>query len=287
MKYYIVLEAVSPIAHGDTLTGVDNGSNIRLFMRTPVIVDGRKKRIPTLSENSLRTVLFRKPLADDLLMSLGIQKDEPPKSVLNLLFSGGNLGKGAKAPGDQFALGKLVQSTYPMLELVSGCVDNFVLPQSRLRPTVWPLAQEFANSLKLVKAPKATIEKSKENSIYKLVDNEVRTRGTGEESDGNQMLYEYEVMAIGTQFYLELNLDCNTSELAASAMAYALEKWDGYFGGQGRQGRGRMVAIDSNLPNPRFYSDWLNKVANDVDSKTKSGIIDGTLGTTKILCEVK
>jgi len=59
MRHTILLQATTPIAHGDTVTGIDNQTNTRIFMRQGMIVDGKPARVPAISENALRAVLFR------------------------------------------------------------------------------------------------------------------------------------------------------------------------------------------------------------------------------------
>jgi hypothetical protein len=278
--YSMVLKALSPISHGDTLTGVNNTSNTRLFMRSLQYVNGLPIRIPSLSENSFRTVAIRKPLAVHLLQACNIETGQLPKSVANLLFSGGNLMGGAKAPNDEFTLAKQVRSHFPLLELVSGAVDDFVLPQGSLRLVIWPIAREYQDCLKYV-ADEAIVAEAGQVSIFDLVGEETRTRGTGDESEGNQMLYTYETMAAGTRFFVKFVLSPHATDLCRSALGFALQQWDGFFGGQGRQGRGLMAMEAIKLPVGDGYRDYIE--ANK--DKLAGYLKDGTLGSGKVLCK--
>jgi len=213
MRHTILLQAVTPIAHGDTVTGIDNQTNTRIFMRQGMIVDGKPGRVPSISENALRAVLFRNPLHDDLLSRLAIGRGDLPQSVVNLLFSGGNMAAGSKAPGDEMTLGHQVKRLYPSLDLLGGAVDGFILPRSRLRMAAWLVAREYAPALRLI-APDLVAE-AEGISAYDMLTEETRTRGTGAESDGNQMLYTYETLAAGAKLLVEVSIDMHTPDATA------------------------------------------------------------------------
>jgi hypothetical protein len=65
----VLLEATSPIAHGDTHSGIGNETNARLFMRNAVAVRGMAMPVPGISGNAMRTTMLRVPLADHLVES--------------------------------------------------------------------------------------------------------------------------------------------------------------------------------------------------------------------------
>lgn len=281
MIHTILLQAVTPIAHGDTVTGIDNQTNTRIFMRQGMIVDGKPGRVPSISENALRAVLFRNPLHDDLLSHLAIERGELPQSVVNLLFSGGNMAAGSKAPGDEMTLGHQVKRLYPSLDLLGGAVDGFILPRSRLRMAAWLVAREYAPALRLI-APDLVAE-AEGISAYDMLTEETRTRGTGAESDGNQMLYTYETLAAGAKLLVEVSLDMHTPDATRASLAHAIACWDGYIGGQGRQGRGRMAVLSSDLVPADAY---LAHVETSRDAM-RHGLTTGGLGTAKLLCAPK
>lgn len=281
MRHPILLQAVTPIAHGDTVTGIDNQTNTRIFMRQGMIVDGKPGRVPSISENALRAVLFRNPLHDDLLTRLAIGRSELPQSVVNLLFSGGNMAAGSKAPGDEMTLGHQVKRLYPSLDLLGGAVDGFILPRSRLRMSAWLVAREYAPALRLI-APDLVSE-AEGISAYDMLTEETRTRGTGAESDGNQMLYTYETLAAGAKLLVEVSLDMHTPEATSACVAHAITCWDGYIGGQSRQGRGRMAILSHDLPAADAY---LAHVEASRDAM-RQGLTTGGLGTAKLLCAPK
>lgn len=278
-RHTILLEALEPISHGDTVTGLDNATNTRLFMRSALLLDGRGARVPDISENSIRSAMVREPLHDHLLQALGIGPGELPRAATNLLYSGGDMGAGSRAPGDEFTLGHQVRALYPSLDLLGGAVDSFILPRSRLRLAAWPLAREFARLLSYVDEAAAE-EAAAAPSIFDLVYEETRTRGTSSTSDGNQMLYTYETLAAGTRILVECTMDPHTPAATAGALTVAVRAWPGYFGGQGRQGRGRMAVVRDDLPAAQPY---LDHIAEHKEAMLE-GLRTGRLGTEKVLC---
>ncbi|GIW06328.1 MAG: hypothetical protein KatS3mg060_1133 [Dehalococcoidia bacterium] len=280
-RHRLVLRAVSPISHGDTLTGADNATNTRLFMRQAAILGGVVERVPAISENALRSVAFRQPLADHLLDALGIGPGELPQAVMNLLYSGGSMAAGTTAPDSQFELEHRLRKLYPSLELLGGSVDRFVLSGSRLKLTAWLVAREYLPWLELV-MPEETelLAAAAQVSAFELLAEETRTRGTGSESEGNQMLYSYETLAAGAQVIVEITLDGRTSPAARAAVAVALTSWDKYFGGQARQGRGRMHVERPLTIDPAPYLDHLAAHGEAM----RAGLLDGTFGTGTVLC---
>ncbi|HZT90323.1 MAG TPA: hypothetical protein VFA12_20450 [Stellaceae bacterium] len=219
MRYRFVLETLTPVAHFDTRTGIDNTTNVRLFMTQPAHRNGRLVYTPHVSENALRSVLLRTPLADHLLTTLAIGSGVVPRPVLNLLYSGGNMGSG-RAPGDETALGHMVKRLYPSLDLLGGAVDTFIIPRSRLRLAAWIVAEEYLAPIEALFPELAG--QARTASAYDMIGEETRTRGTGGESHGNQMLYTYEVLAAGVRIAVELMLDDWSPPATAAAAGRGL-----------------------------------------------------------------
>lgn len=185
---------------------------------------------------------------------------------------------GSKAPGDEIALGHQVKKLYPSLDLLGGAVDGFILPRSRLRLAAWLVAREYVPMLQLI-APELVGE-AETASAYDMLAEETRTRGTGADSDGNQMVYSYETLTAGAKLLLEVTLDPHTPPATCASVAHALSHWDGYIGGQSRQGRGRMIVLHSGAPDPAPY---IAHVDEHVEVMRR-GLCEGTLGTGKVLC---
>lgn len=277
-RHLLTIQSITPISHGDTITGVDNQTNIRLFMRSNMLINGKSARVPSISENALRSVMIRSPIHDALIQSLNIGKGELPQSVMNLLFSGGNMAAGSKAPADEISLGYSVKKLYPSIDLLGGAVDGFILPKSRLYLSAWIVSKEYIHAIRHI-APHLQDEASSV-SVFDMVDEETRTRGTGSESSGNQMLYTYETLAAGVKILIEFTMDSHTPDVTDSALGYAVNCWDGFIGGQARQGRGRMVVVDNNLPKQDQYLDHIKEYSESM----RSGLISGDFGTGRQLC---
>lgn len=272
-----VIEALTPLAHFDTRTGVDNATNRRLAMRQPVLLQGRRAYVPHVSENALRTSMLRRPLADDLIRTLAIEGGLP-RAVLALLYSGGSMGGGASVPGDETAVGHAVGALYPSLSLLGGAVDGMILPHGKLKLTAFLVAQENADAIGLLFPEEEA--RARQTSAYDLVGEEVRTRGTADRGD-NQMLYGYEVLSAGTRIAVELTLDPFTRDAALAAIPRALAAWDGFIGGQGRQGRGRArIVWSAGLGDDDAY---VAHMAEHRD-RMRAGLLDGTLGAAGVLC---
>lgn len=306
-NFSLVLRSATTISHGDTHTSM-GGSNIRLFMRKNVKLDrGVAMRIPAISENSLRSIIFRQPLANHLIETLELNNEDLYKTVVNFIYSGGNLmsNKQAKeknqeekttenkkkgADSNEFSLAREVMKNYPSFELLGGATDRFILPQSALSLCAWPITKEYTETISLVAGKRndslskeeseEIVEKSRNISVFDLVSEETRTRGTGGESDGNQILYTYETLAEGSEILLRIAFDHGSSDLAKSAAAFALKEWDGFFGGQRRQGHGLIMITKNTLKYDGLYEQYIIKNKEML----RSGLIDGSFGTDYELC---
>lgn len=278
MRYHAILTALTPISHNDTRTGVDNATNMRIFMQQPTNIGGRLVYSPHITENSLRSILVRYPLADHLLTTLGIERRSLPQSVLNLLYSGGRMG-GGRAPGDEITFGHAIKRLYPSLDLLGGSVDAFILPRSRLRMAAWIVASEYSHAIDAIFPHLRGVALP---SASDLIGTEVRTRGTGSDSDGNQMLYSYETLAAGTQIAIEFIVDDWAPDATLAALARGIANWTGFVGGQGRQGRGRC-SIEWLYTSPPTSDAYDVHVAEHAE-QMRTGLTDGTLGTGKVMC---
>jgi hypothetical protein len=284
-RYYLALEAMERISHGDTVTGIDNATNTRLFMRHAMKVNGIPMRVPDVSENAIRSVMIRRPLHDHMLKVLDVGAGDLPQSVMNLLYSGGNLKGNAKSPEAAMDLAHKIRKLYPSLWLLGGATDNFVLTRSALRVTAWPVTQEFRRAMERFRPD--LLEEADSSSIFDYLFEETRVRGTGAESSGNQTLYTYEVVAAGLKILLELTLDPWIPDPVFGCMFASPQLWDGFFGGQGRQGAGRMAFDwlanargEDNSRSPLSYTDHLQKHGEEM----RTGLLNGTLGTGREIC---
>lgn len=275
-RIYVLLEAASPIAHGAADAAAQD-TNERVFMRRLGMVDGIPVPVPHISENALRHSMLRAPLADHLLRTLGITGDLP-RAVVNLLYSGGSMG-GQSMAADPVVLGHKIKALYPSLDLLGGAVAPFLLPPGRVKVLSCIVARE---NLPVIEALFPDGWGAGAVSVFDLIGSETRTRHDSraaaglsrEGGEGNQMIYGYEVLAAGARVAVEMTLDPWSPDATVSAIGRALAEWDGYFGGSGRQGRGRMRVVAGSLPDVAAYDAHLAQHAETM----RAGLLDGTLG---------
>lgn len=277
-RHKITLQTITPVAHGDTVTGIDNATNTRLFMRQAGHVGERNApmRVPSISENALRSSMIRRTLHDDLLARLGVGLGELSQGVVNLLYAGGHMAGGVTEPGDQNELGHAVRKFFPSLHLLGGTVDRFILPRSALRLCAWIVCKE---NLHAIRALAPELEPLAQNSSLDMLFDETRVRGTGEHASGNQMLYTYETLSAGATIFLELTLDAHKTSILSSCLSQAISGWDGFIGGQGRQGRGRAIIASNDLPTSDEYLAHFSEHSEAM----LEGLKTGTLGTKRVL----
>lgn len=273
----LILTAINPIAHGDTATRT--GGNETIFMRSSRVVDGLVDELPDVSENAVRHVLFREPLANHLFAH--IKPENPTKAAVTTFYNGGNMND--KSFGDENTLAKQVFTMFPSIELLGGAVNNFIFPRSALKLICLPIAKEYKPYLDGL-LDDQQLELSKDNfklSINDFLANETRTTSNHAGEKENLMIYGYEILAAGCQFYLRASLSPFSSDLAKSALGLALEQWDGFFGGMARQGRGLCRIDAANFPSSELYH---NYVVDNAEA-LKNAIESGTLGSNKVLCK--
>jgi len=266
------LETLSPVAHGDTLS---TQGNTTLFMRQLEVIDGVPVRMPCLSANALRSVMLRTPLADRLLQQLEIPVGGLSQSAVNLLYAGGSLKQGSKAPAAENEYAQQIFDLYPNFRLLGGSVDAFLLPRSDLKVLALVVCRENQEKLGLL-APELEVP---DISIWDLVQDEVRTRGTGDVASGNQMLFQYETLAAGTQIWVELLFDRWSTPAVVAAGRAALQAWDQYIGARASQGRGRVHW--QQLEGPTDIGPWQDHLATH-HAAMQQGLLDGTLGTDRV-----
>ena len=277
MKYTAIIEALNPIAHGDT--SMQRGSNETVFMRSKRLVNGNVISLPDVSENAIRHVLFREPLANHLFLTT--KPENVRRAVVSLFYSGGNMNE--KSPGDENTLARQVYEAFPMLELLGGAVNQFILPRSALKLVALPVAREYTPYLEnlLSEQQQEIVADCAKLSIFDFLNSETRTRGTGGDDTDNQMIYGYETLAAGSKFFIRATLNPRTSALAMSALGFALTQWDGYFGAQARQGRGLCAIRQQDFPQGSEYLAYIEQNA----SRLKGFLETGTLGSAKELCK--
>lgn len=276
-RHIVVLRAMQDISHGDTRTGMDNPTNSRLFMTGEKQVGGETVNVPEISGNSMRNRMSRSPLGHHLYDRLGIGRGDVFYSVHKMLLNGGNLTKAQEA--GVLPLMREIRELYPSLDLVGGATDSFTLGPGNLRGVaVWPMIAENEEDIRdaaphLLASPGEKLPTGRDALSMKT-----RIRNADDPKD--MMPYSYQVMASGVRIVVEITLAAGTPDATRSAAAVALREWDLYFGGQGRQGHGRMAIVE----NPGLDPEPYEKHIEENKERMRAGLLDGTLGTRKVVC---
>lgn len=261
--------------------GIQAGSaeSVRLAYAIPSEIAANREivvELPTLSANSLRHEMVREPGMWHLFNSLGIGFDEPLPAMTAMFYNGGDIKAGATQPGDVFWLRKMIRERYPLLALISGGTDAFILGEGNLRIHSWVRCRENNDVLSAVGLDTTT-------SIFDTVDEWTLTRHANRVESG-QMPYSFETLAAGTEIAVRLSVTPYANQLQIGALMASLNTYqecDGTLGGQSARGFGLMSL---NWHDSQIDTDALIAYQDYVDANRdalRSGIIDGTLWTGK------
>ena len=250
----------------DTTTLAFNATYLPAPTRTIV------RPVPAISGNAVRHIIREAGMLH-LLDRLGIGLETLPAPVGFLLANGGTIRKGGKAPANSEMVGQGVLRRYPFLELLSGAVDSFLLPESVLRVNAWTVCVENAEALR----PWGI---TPEHAGEWLVSQVTHTRHP-ERWDESPSVFGFETLVAGAQVAVRFGLTAYASALAAGALGAALiwlAERDVRIGGGGARGYSLMrLAVDlADLDQERAaYETYLA----DNRAGLREGLLDGTLGS--------
>lgn len=178
--------------------------------------------VPYLSPNGLRHMI-RESAWVHLAATLDIPAQWPgdgpyPQSVEALFRNGGNLS--GSEPMGASALAQKIRRTFPSLDLLGGCVDHFALDEGRLAVASWLLCAENAEAELPTWAQGRAMTGI---SAFDLLDDMTQTR---QAVNGlHQMIYNFEVLVPGTEFYLRLRLHPFAHPITQGALLAAVRTW--------------------------------------------------------------
>jgi len=235
--------------------------------------------VPYLSPNGLRHML-REAAWQHLTAILDIPAlwpgDGPyPQSVEALFRNGGNL-RGSEPMGAS-ALAAKIRRTFPSLDLLGGCVDTFNLDESRLAVAAWLLCTENATT----ELPAwAQARPALGMSAFEMLDDMTQTR---QSINGlHQMIYNFEPLVQGTEFYLRLRLHPFTHPLTQGALLAAVETWatvNNRVAGKAAEGFSTVLvqemARNGLVGSVAEYEDYLTENADHL----RAELAAGTLGS--------
>lgn len=262
-------------------TGVQAGSaeSVRLTFPMPAEMSASHEivvELPTFSANSLRHEMVREPGMWHLFNSLGIAFDEPLPATTAMFYNGGDIKAGATQPSDVFWLRKTIRGKYPLLGLISGGTDAFILGESNLRVHSWVRCRENNDVL-------ADVGLDTSMSIFDAVDEWTLTRHANRVESG-QMPFSFETLAAGTEIVVRLSVSPYADSLQIGALMAALNTYqeaDSTLGGQPSRGFGLMALNwhDCQMDTAAMmaYQEYVD--ANQ--EALRAGILDGTLWTGK------
>ena len=242
------------------------------------------RQIPAVTGNSVRHSLVRAPGMLHLLDRLSIGLHELSESVGAMLDDGSAIRKGTKVPDNEHALGQRIIQRYPLLELVSGCTDLFLLPESVLRVESWLVCREHAEAL-------ARFDIIPDQPAEALIDQESLLHDSKAFWRGESMPYGFETLIEGAQITCVFTLTPYASELAAGALAAAIRTIEDMprLGGQGARGYG---AVSLGFP-PGLRAEMdrtltrYEAVLAEETEELRAGLLDGTLCTGVQVCAAR
>jgi hypothetical protein len=234
-------------------------------------------QVPAFSANSARHEVVREPALWHLLNALDMPFGTLPASVAALFYNGGNIASGAVSPSNAYALAQIIRATYPSAGLLGGCTDSFMVGESNLRVNTWLECRENNDALALAGL-------RSDISVFELLDRETLTRHAGRVGRG-QMPFSFETLATGCQVLVRFALTPYATALEVGALACAVEAFrtaDATLGGNSARGFGVSTSEWHGEPpgNSEQYEAYLAENAE----KLRAGLLDGTLGTNRIVC---
>lgn len=241
-----------PISHiGETL------STIAQFKREKTLFRGKIVEVPVISGNALRGIMRRRG-SYRLMEVLEIRKEDLGEDVQHALFSGGMLKKGAGGGTIDMNFIKELRTLLPLMSVFGTTIGQQMIGGKLDVGQLIPISCQTAQ--------RTGIESN--ISIHSLLDEvahtrrddmEDRTKGNDKDEQKQQMRYQTEVLAAGTQFshYFTLK-DCN--ELERGAFMSTLYQFMQYpkIGGMGGRGFG-MIKMDYGIDESavKKYETWI------------------------------
>lgn len=216
--------ALTPVSHGaDGKSG-----NVTMFRRQRSIdrLTGRLAVVPFIAGNAVRGML-RDLLFARFLHFVGVSPDELPAITAHAFFSGGNIEAGANTAIVDVATARKVRELIPPWDLFAGCMDNRAhTGRVRIhdavlvcRENAWLVWPHLAPTMPLDEYA-ATLPVASELTQLRL-GTRMAHRDLGD-ADGQQMIFNTEVILPGAQFMHSLQITggiTQASPVTASCLA--------------------------------------------------------------------
>jgi hypothetical protein len=241
MNGLLLLQALSPITHGAETAG-----NSQLIRRESVATPLGVRSVPTITGNSLRHRLIREPIADDLCAGWQVTKEQ-----LRWLFNGGALD--GKAPNVDVRRMEECFRLLPHTELLGCSLPDVIVTGKLDMGIAWLCCAEttgiitaslpaaFAGDLPLLTPSHeylSRIQYYRHDAARQRIGNLLESDRDGADYAG--MPHGGEHVIPGALFLCAFHAH-GASDLAASALLYALQRWctmGATVGGQSSRGHG-------------------------------------------------
>lgn len=290
-----VVTAISSISHNG---GERNGITTQLRREKFVQPDGTVEKVPVISGNAVRGILRDKGMYH-MLQEIGYGVNEEtgevkglPLNAFYFLFSGGAL-TSSGGEGLDIEHFRKMREIIPLIGLFGGAAGNQIMPGKMKVGKLIPICQETRHLIPEVFVPQTP------QSVWEYTQTEFYTRrddakndrvrsmmqlkaggqgsllGEGETSKEvaakkatpQQMMYNVETLAAGTQFYWKVTLeDVTAIEFEALLTTIMVFSKSPVIGGRGATGNGEIAMKLGN---------WI-----EIDSKARSTgkEVDSALG---------
>ena len=263
MKTYIlegVVTALSSISHNG---GERNGTITQLRREKFVQPDGKVAKVPVISGNAIRGIMRDRGMFNMLVqLGYGVNSDTGevkglPLQAFYFLFSGGSL-VSTGTEGLDIKHFREMRQAIPLISLFGGAAGNVIMPGKVKIGKLLPLCKETAHLVpdRFLPETTETIWEYCQTEMYTRRDDEKNDRvrmlinrpllGDGTEAPiekkaPQQMKYDVETLAAGTQFYWKLVLEDVTDVEFEAFLATILEfSKSPVVGGKGGVGHGEI-----------------------------------------------
>lgn len=236
--------------------------------------------VPAVSANSIRHELIREPGMWHLLNSLGARLEDLPDGVAALLYNGGDLN--TSEPSNAFKLIRDIRTAYPLLSLIGGATNGFILGSSNLELSAWLICSENNDAT-------ARFGVTSSLSAFDLLDRDEMTRHTNRRIDGTPMPYGFETLVKGSEVLIEFRLRPYVTPIEVGAFWAAIRTYqdsDSTLFGQTARGFG-LLDLSPVQGVPPDTTNWVaayNAHLNQQKDQLVQGLKSGTLTTDKKVC---
>lgn len=291
MGYELVALESSPLSY--QVEAQDKDTTVTRYMSVSLPVhsgnDIRHDLRWAMGMHMLKTLGMLPDMSQTFMGEPNPQSDSPvgkfwaslPKPIQALLENAGAIAKGASEPANAYQLSQQIKANYPGWEVFGGSTLSFIMGASNLES----VSCHFFGSENSLALNEFGIEVKE--SVTELLDTWGLTRHAVR-SDASPMPTSFETIQAGAKMLVRLQVSPFITDLGLGALVASIrtfQELSGTIGGKAARGFGR-VSVESIHANDKLelcfnqYEAYLKANAD----KLRKGLLDGTLGTDKVLC---